>query len=81
MRKKNDINTKKYKQIPLSITAKDAVLLKRYCELNESSPKIVIKKVVHEFLSANVNMPEEEIKNQLSLFASRETDLFDFVKD
>lgn len=81
MRKKIDIDNKKYRQIPLNIPVKDAVLLKKYCELNESSPKIVIKKVIHEFLAENVNIPEEEIKNQLSLFASRETNLFDFVKE
>ncbi|GEM_PF-2581413 len=80
MGKKNNIQDNKYKLIPIKLSAKDAVLLKRYCELNNFSPKIILKKIIRDFLVENVNMPDEEIKNQLSLWG-RETDLFDFLKD
>ncbi len=79
MRKKTNIANKKHLSLQINLTAKDSILLKRYCELNGLKPKMTVKKVLHDFLVENVNMPEEEIKNQLSLFEARETDLFDYI--
>lgn len=80
MRKKNNIANKKHLSLQINLTAKDSILLKRYCELNSTTPKITIKKILHEFLLENVNMPEDEVENQLSLFEARETDLFDYIR-
>ncbi|MBQ9254361.1 MAG: hypothetical protein IJ180_06275 [Bacteroidales bacterium] len=44
------------------------------------SEKTAAKKILKEYLAANVTLPKDESENQLSLFAPRETDIFDFIR-
>ncbi|MGP1515479.1 MAG: hypothetical protein ACTTJH_05910 [Bacteroidales bacterium] len=77
---KSKIVKRKSQTINISLNNKEIVLLNRYSKLNDMTKKSAIKKIIKEFLLANVSMPEDVSKNQLDLFASRETDLFDYTK-
>ncbi|MBO6117605.1 MAG: hypothetical protein J6P44_03580 [Bacteroidales bacterium] len=74
------IKTKKPQIIKLSLSEKDFILLDRYARLHDMTKKTAVKRIVKDFLSANVSMPEDISKNQLDLFTSRETDLFDYTR-
>lgn len=77
---KSKITKTKPQVIKISLNAKEVKLLDRYSKLNDMTKKSAAKKIIKEFLAANVNMPEEISENQLDLFASRETDLFDYTR-
>lgn len=81
MRKKTHSKKKKQGSLKINLSNKDLVLLNRYCLLNKTTPKKASKKILHEFLSANVTLPEDIAKNQLNLFSPRETDIFDYLKE
>lgn len=66
--------------LKLTLSHKDMILLDRYARLNDITKKSAAKKILKDFLAANVAAPEVEAKNQLDLFSSRETDLFDYTK-
>ncbi len=66
--------------LKISLSQKDMMLLNRYSLLNDMTKKSAAKKIIKEFLAANVTEPEEVSKSQLDLFVDRETDLFDFTK-
>lgn len=68
------------KSVKITLNKKDAFLLDRYAKLNSLTDKTAAKKIIKEFLAANVTMPEQVAENQLDLFACRETDLFDYTK-
>ncbi|MBQ7984507.1 MAG: hypothetical protein IJ250_02585 [Bacteroidales bacterium] len=61
------------------MSSKDSILLDKYAKLNDLTKKTAAKKILHDFLAANVTMPEEVSGNQLDLFTPRETDIFDFT--
>lgn len=81
MRKKTHSKKKKQGSLKINLSNKDILLLNRYCLLNKMTPKKAIKKVLHEFLSSNVTLPENDVRNQLNLFSPRETDIFDYLKE
>ncbi|MBR1627150.1 MAG: hypothetical protein IJ681_08415 [Bacteroidales bacterium] len=72
-------NTTDSQILKISLNRKDLVLLDRYARLNDMTKKTAAKKILKDFLAANVSEPEDVSKSQLDLFSSRETDLFDFT--
>lgn len=76
--------TKKDKQnkntLQICLNAKDILLLERYAKRNNISMKVAAKKIVKQFLTDNVTMPEQVAKNQLDLFSPLQTDIFDYTK-
>ncbi|MBQ9313010.1 MAG: hypothetical protein IJ213_08210 [Bacteroidales bacterium] len=80
MRKKTHLKKKKNISLKIILSSKDTLLLERYAKLNSMSEKTAAKKILKEYLAANVTLPKDESENQLSLFAPRETDIFDFIR-
>lgn len=78
--KKAKSKRKKQESLKINLSKTDKKMLDRYCLLNKTTNKQAVKKILHKFLSDNISLPEEPSKNQLDLFASRETDIFDFCK-
>ena len=78
--KKAKNKRKKQESLKINLSKTDKKMLDRYCLLNKTTNKQAVKKILHKFLSDNISLPEEPSKNQLDLFASRETDIFDFCK-
>ena len=72
-------NTADSQIIKISLNRKDLILLDRYARLNDMTKKKAAKKILKDFLAANVSEPEDVSESQLDLFSSRETDLFDFT--
>jgi hypothetical protein len=78
--KKAKNKRKKQESLKINLSKTDKKMLDRYCLLNKTTNKQAVKKILHKFLSDNISLPEEPSKNQLDLFSSRETDIFDFCK-
>lgn len=77
---KNKIGAKTSTALKISLSQKHMILLERFALLNDMTKKSAAKKIIKEFLAANVTEPEEVAQSQLDLFVDRETDLFDFTK-
>ncbi len=73
MKRKN--NKSQFHKFKLS--AHDEKLLERYCALNKISKNRAIKQILKEFLNENVDLLEDEAENQLGLFDSFQTNIFD----
>lgn len=74
------IKKKTRTNINLYLSAKDSYLLEIYAKQNSLTEKMAAKKIVKEFLAANIVVADDVLENQLSLFEPIETDIFDFIK-
>ena len=79
MQKNSIYKKKKALNLKFMLNIADSQMLNYYAKLNNLSPKMAAKKIVHEFLINNVKIPEDEASNQLDLFTSRETNIFDYT--
>lgn len=74
-------NSRKKKQnrnyCNINLSAADFRMLERYCIINKTTPKLAIKKILHNFLADTLPPEETVVENQLDLFAPRQTNIFD----
>ncbi len=62
----------------INLSQKDELLLMRYCMANKISPNRAIKKIIHTYLSENLEPLPEQAENQLDLFAPKQMNIFDY---
>lgn len=61
----------------ITLSAKDELLLLRYCVANKTTPKVAIKKILRTYLTENLEPLPESDANQLDLFAPKQMNIFD----
>ncbi len=71
----------KQNRVKINLLEKDAKMLKRFCKINKISQATALKKIIREYLTEHLTSYAEEVaKNQLGLFDSVQTNIFDEIK-